>query len=192
MLSLKSSVPDDDERDFRRTRKNTDSSTSSGAKEAQTIGDKGRKRRAEDEGGRLDQVKAAKDEQGSSVPKKPDSDDTDTRRNGGSQSIPTSQASRESSARERRYQRRDFRNDDDERFRRSGGPSWGYRGRGSDRGRDDRSGRLRDHRDRDRHYDGNQRFAHRGGKNRCRDYEGRSEISFGIPVLLKPQEAQTN
>lgn len=191
LFFLQSSVPDDDERDFRRTRKNTDSSTtSSGPKEAQTAGDKGRKRKAEDEGIRLDQAKVAKDEHGGSVTKKPESDDADTRRNGGAQSIPTSQASRENSTRERRYQsRRDFssRSDDDERFRRSGGPSWSHRGRGSDRGRDDRSGRLRDHRDRDRYHDGNQRFPlrGRGGKNRCRDYEGRLEMSFEILVFYK-------
>jgi hypothetical protein len=202
ILPLKSSVPDDDERDFRRTRKNTESSNSSGPKDlansAQAAVDKGRKRRAEDEPvGRLDQAKIAKEEHGSLVSRKSDSEDLDMRRNGGSQPIPSTQASRDSGTRERRYQnRRDFipRNEDEERFRRSGGPPWNQRGRGPGREREisDRPGRPRDFRERERHYEGNQRFGHRdrGGKARCRDYEGTAAYCIGLPVLCITQVVQ--
>lgn len=161
-------VPDDDERDFRRTRKNTDSNKDSISDTQDPIDRSGRKRKAEDEPSiGKDQAKIPKEDISKNA------EDTDTRRNGDPQPIPSTQASRDLN-RDRRYQRRDRdfspRNDDDDRMRRGGGP-WNDRRRDRDREMD--RGRLRD---RDRHHDMNQRYGHRERKARCRDYEGTNNL----------------
>ncbi|XP_001633840.2 RNA-binding protein 26 [Nematostella vectensis] len=164
------SVPDDDERDFRRTRKNTDPSNKPNRN---SIPVDRRKRRA-DEDIRTDNHKIAKEDLNT---KQNDSENAslDIDNKGRPQPIPTTREGNRDWDRDRRYPRDFSRSDEDGRTRR--GPVWDRIGHGRDRD-NNRTGRSRGHRD--RYQEG--RFS-REAKNRCRDYE---EKGFCIRGELCP------
>lgn len=176
---------DDDDRDFKRTRRTTDSSdrsTSGSSSVVSSIGDRSRKRRAEDDvRGRGDFSKFPKDESGAirrgdSEPR----DDHQAARNkpdgmpfdNATYPIPSATLrDRGNKYLDGQEGRSGGMNPHEDSRGRRGSPSWDRRGGRMGRGRSYRHGdRFRD--DRPRHGGRDERERSGVRKSRCRDYDG--------------------
>lgn len=168
---FQSSVLDDDDRDFKRTRRATDSSersTSGSSSIVSSSGDRTRKRRADDDGrGRGDFSKFPKEEVGGM--RRADSEPRDN--DNATFPIPSAMLrDRGNKFMDSQEGRSGGMNSHEDSRARRGSPSWDRRGGRMGRGRPFRD-RYRD--DRLRHNVRDER--ERGGprKSRCRDYDGR-------------------